>query len=83
MPLRDGDHAAVNATPESALRKRRLNALGAASLVAEVALVGVNAALNQESFPPPAGAPPAAPALATAEGALGGFFLGPVVVGMT
>ena len=50
VPLRDGDHAAVNATPESALRKRRLNALGAASLVAEVALVGVNAALNQESF---------------------------------
>ena len=50
VPLRDGDHAAVNATPESARRKRRVNALGAASLVAEVALVGVNAALNQESF---------------------------------
>ena len=28
VPLRDGDHAAVNATPESALRKRRVNALG-------------------------------------------------------
>ena len=50
MPLRDGDHAAVNASPESARRKRRVNALGAASLAAEVALVGVNAALNQESF---------------------------------
>jgi hypothetical protein len=50
VPLRDGDHAAVNATPESALRKRRVNALGAASLVAEIALVSVNAALNQESF---------------------------------
>ena len=50
VPLRDGDHAAVNATPESARRKRRVNALGAASLAAEVALVGVNAALNQESF---------------------------------
>src|SRR5215213_10987007 len=50
VPLRDGDHAAVNATPESALRKRRVNALGVASLVSEVALLSVNAALNQESF---------------------------------
>ena len=50
VPLRDGDHTAVNATPESARRKRRLNALGAASLAAEVALVGVNAALNQAGF---------------------------------
>jgi hypothetical protein len=38
------------ATPESALRKRRLNALGVASLAAEVALVSVNVGLNQESF---------------------------------
>src|SRR5215217_1476493 len=50
VPLRDGDHTAVNASPESALRKRRLNVLGAASLAAEAALVGVNAALNQENF---------------------------------
>ncbi len=50
VPMRDGDHAAVNATPESARRKRRLNVLGSASLAAEVALVGVNAALNQEGF---------------------------------
>jgi hypothetical protein len=50
VPLRDGDHTAVNATPESARRKRRLNALGAAGLAAEVALVGVNAALNQAGF---------------------------------
>ena len=50
VPLRDGDHTAVNATPESARRKRRLNALGAASLAAEIALVGVNAALNQAGF---------------------------------
>ena len=50
VPLRDGDHTAVNATPESARRKRRLNALGAASLAAEIALVGVNAALNQQGF---------------------------------
>jgi hypothetical protein len=50
VPLRDGDHAAVNASPESARRKRRVNALGTASLVAEVALVGVNSALAQQNF---------------------------------
>jgi hypothetical protein len=50
VPMRDGDHAAVNATPESARRKRRLNVLGSAGLVAEVALVGVNAALGQQNF---------------------------------
>src|SRR5215208_7579052 len=50
VPLRDGDHTAVNASPESALRKRRLNVLGAASLAAEVALVGVNSALAQENY---------------------------------
>ena len=50
VPLRDGDHAAVNATPESARRKRRVNALGTASLVAEVALVGVNYALAKQNF---------------------------------
>jgi hypothetical protein len=50
VPLRDGDHTAVNASPESALRKRRLNVLGAASLAAEVALVSVNSALAQENF---------------------------------
>jgi hypothetical protein len=50
VPLRDGDHAADGASPTAARRKRRLNALGAASLVAEVALVGVNAALGQQNF---------------------------------
>ncbi len=50
VPLRDGDHTAVQASPESARLKRRLNALGAASLVAEVALVSVNSALAQENF---------------------------------
>ena len=50
VPLRDGDHAAVDASPESALRKRRLNVLGAAGLAAEVALVGVNSALGQQNF---------------------------------
>ena len=50
VPLRDGDHAADSASAGATRRKRRLNALGAASLVAEVALVGVNSALGQENF---------------------------------
>jgi len=50
VPLRDGDHTAEGASQAAARRKRRLNALGAASLVAEAALIGVNAALNQEGF---------------------------------
>jgi hypothetical protein len=50
VPLRDGDHAAEGAPPAAARRKARLNALGAASLAAEVALVGVNAALGQQNF---------------------------------
>ena len=50
MPLRDGDHAAANASREAKRAKARLNALGAVTLVAEVALVAVNAALNQQGF---------------------------------
>jgi hypothetical protein len=50
VPLRDGDHTADSASAGATRRKRRLNALGAASLVAEVALVGVNSALGQENF---------------------------------
>src|SRR4051812_13104709 len=50
VPLEDGDHTAEGAPPAAARRKRRLNALGAASLAAEVALVGVNSALAQENF---------------------------------
>jgi hypothetical protein len=50
VPLRDGDHTAPGAPPAAARRKRRLNALGAASLAAELALVGVNAALGQQNF---------------------------------
>jgi hypothetical protein len=57
VPLRDGAHVAANASDEARRTKRRLNALGAASLGAEVALVAVNAALNQRGFRrPPAGA---------------------------
>jgi hypothetical protein len=50
VPLRDGDHTAESASDDARRLKRRLNALGAASLAAEAALVGVNAALNQRSF---------------------------------
>jgi hypothetical protein len=50
VPLRDGDHTADSAPEAATRRKRRLNALGAASLAAEVALVGVNSALAQENF---------------------------------
>ena len=50
VPLRDGDHAAPEATERSWRLKRRVNALGAISLAAEVGLVGVNAALNQRNF---------------------------------
>jgi hypothetical protein len=50
VPLADGAHPAPE-TPEPAARlKRRLNALGAATLAAEVGLVAVNAALAQTSF---------------------------------
>jgi hypothetical protein len=50
VPLQDGDHAAATASDAARRAKRRLNALGAASLAAEVALVAVNAALNQRGF---------------------------------
>ncbi len=40
----------TGAPPVAKRRKQRLNALGAASLAAEVALVGVNAALGQQNF---------------------------------
>jgi hypothetical protein len=50
VPLDDGDHAAAEATTAQRRAKRRLNALGLASLIAEAGLVGVNAALAQEGF---------------------------------
>jgi hypothetical protein len=50
VPLRDGDHAAPQASDDARRAKRRLNAIGAASLAAEAALVAVNAALNQRGF---------------------------------
>jgi len=58
VPLRDGDHAAAEASAASRRSKRRVNALGAMSLVAEAGLVAVNAALNQRTFRrPPARRP--------------------------
>ena len=50
VPLEDGDHTAAEASTAQAAAKRRLNVLGLVSLAAEAGLVGVNAALNQESF---------------------------------
>ena len=50
VPLEDGDHAAPEASDAAQRAKRRLNALGLASLAAEAALVGVNAALAQQNF---------------------------------
>jgi hypothetical protein len=50
VPLRDGDHTADSATVAQHRAKQRLNALGLVSMAAEAGLVGVNAALGQESF---------------------------------
>jgi hypothetical protein len=55
VPLADGSTPAPD-TPEPAARlKRRLDALGALTLVTETALVAVNAALSQEDFRRPPG----------------------------
>jgi hypothetical protein len=54
VPLRDGEHAAPEAGDEAKRAKRRVNALGAASLVSELALVSVNAALEQRQHRRPA-----------------------------
>jgi hypothetical protein len=49
VPLADGAHPSAE-TPEAAARlKRRLNALGAATLTAEVGLVAVNAVMAQSA----------------------------------
>jgi hypothetical protein len=50
VPLTDGDHPAPGATAAQRRAKRRLNVLGLATLAAETALVGVNAAFSQENF---------------------------------
>jgi hypothetical protein len=55
IPLSDGDHAAPEASARARRTKKRLNALGSISMAAEVGLVGVNAALNQQGFRRPPG----------------------------
>jgi uncharacterized membrane protein len=54
VPLEDGDHAAPEADAREARAKRRLNALGTASLAAELGLVAVDAALAQRNYRRPA-----------------------------
>lgn len=50
VPLIDGNEASPAAPAPAARAKRALNALGGASLAAELALIGVNAALGQANF---------------------------------
>jgi hypothetical protein len=50
VPLRDGDHTTADASESARRRKRRLNLFGATTIATEIALVTVNAALDQVSF---------------------------------
>lgn len=50
VPLTDGSTPAPEATAKETRTKRVLNALGAANLAAEVALVAINSALAQTNF---------------------------------
>jgi hypothetical protein len=50
VPLADGTHPSPDTPPPAARLKRRLNALGLATLLAEAGLVAVNSALTQASF---------------------------------
>jgi hypothetical protein len=54
VPLADGDHAAPEADERQKRAKARVNALGVVSLVADTALVVVNAALEQRQHRRPA-----------------------------
>jgi len=54
VPLADGDHAAPQADERQKRAKARVNALGVVSLVADTALVVVNAALEQRQHRRPA-----------------------------
>ena len=54
VPLTDGEHAAPQASDDAKRAKRRVNVLGAANLVSELALVSVNAALAQRQHRRPA-----------------------------
>jgi hypothetical protein len=50
VPLADGDHAAAGGDDRQKAAKRRVSRLGSATLLSEVALVSVNAALAQRNF---------------------------------
>jgi hypothetical protein len=50
VPLEDGNTPAAETPDKAARLKRRLNALSTLSAAAELALVGVNAALGQANF---------------------------------
>jgi len=50
VPLEDGNTPSVDTPEEAARLKRRVNALSTANAAAELALVGVNAALAQANF---------------------------------
>jgi hypothetical protein len=50
VPLADGNTPADETSDKAARLKRRLNTLSTASAAAELALVGVNAALGQANF---------------------------------
>jgi hypothetical protein len=50
VPLEDGNTPAAETSEEAARLKRRLNTLNTASAGAELALIGVNAALGQANF---------------------------------
>ena len=54
VPLDSGSEAAAGASASQTRQKRGLNMLGAASLVSELALVGIQGALAQEHFRRPA-----------------------------
>lgn len=53
VPLKDGDTTTDEATDKQRRAKKRLNALGLVTLGTETALVGINAAMAQESFQRP------------------------------
>jgi hypothetical protein len=53
VPLRSGSEPTAETPPPAARTRRVLNVLGSASAVAEVALLGVNAALAQANFRQP------------------------------
>jgi hypothetical protein len=54
VPLSDGDHTAPSASAGAKRLKRGVNAVSTLNLGAELGLVAVNAALNQQAFRRPA-----------------------------